>query len=236
MKLSYREKIILIVFVVAITLVAGFFIVIKPAIAANAQYKVDLAAKQTQKAEIDQKIADAEGLKDKIKKAYDETKDISAFFLPEMDTYQVDQYLSPYCAKNNVTITALELELAAPEEVSAYSYELYNVLYSLKDIADINAEVPKPADPTAQPAETTAATAAPVPTSPDTLAVTNVTIGISGTVEDVLKFADDIKDINKSVIITSISGKGEAGDGKAPEGEITIKIFSIKTIEEPKLY
>lgn len=233
MKLSYREKIILIVFVVAITLVAGFFIVIKPAIATNAQYKVDLAAKQTQKAEIDQKIADAEGLKDKIKKAYDETKDISAFFLPEMDTYQVDQYLSPYCAKNNVTITALELELAAPEEVSAYSYELYNVIYSLKDIADINAEVPKPADPTAQPAETTAAVPA-VPTSPDTLAVTNVTIGISGKVEDVLKFADDIKAINKSVIITSISGNGEAEDGKDPEGDITIKIFSIKEIEEPK--
>ena len=234
MKLSYREKIILIVFVVAITLVAGFFIVIKPAIAANAQYKVDLTAKQTQQAEIDKKIADAEGLKDKIIKAYNDTKDISAFFLPEMDTYQVDQYLSPYCAKNNVTIKSLELELATPEQATAYSYELYDVLYSLKDIADINAEVPKPVDATTQPAETTAVTAAPAPISPDTLAVTNVTIGISGTVEDVLKFADDIKAINKSVIITSISGDGETEEGKAPEGEITIKIFSIKTIEEPK--
>lgn len=234
MKLSYREKIILIVFVVAITLVAGFFIVIKPAIAKNAQYKVELVAKQTQQTEIDKKIEEAEGLKDKVIKAYNETKDISEFFLPEMDTYQVDQYLSPYCAKNNVTIKSLELELAAPEEATAYSYELYDVLYSLRDIADINAEVPKPVDATAKPAETTAETAAPVPTSPDTLAVTNVTIGISGTVEDVLKLADDIKAINKSVIITSISGKGEGEEGKAPEGEITIKIFSIKTIEEPK--
>lgn len=231
MKLSYREKIILIVFVVAITLIAGFFIVIKPAIETNTKYKADLVAKQTQQAEIDQKIADAEGLKDKIIKAYNDTKDISAFFLPEMDTYKVDQYLTPYCAKNNLIISSLELESATPEQVVAYSYQINDIFYSLKDTADINAEVPKPVDATAQPAETTAAS---VSTSPDTLAVSNVSISVSGKLDDIIKFANDIKAIDKSVIITSLSGKGVGEGGEAPQGQITLKIFSIKSIEEPK--
>lgn len=229
MKVTYREKIALIVVIVILVFVAGGMIFIKPALASITTANQQLTAKEQEKSSIELKINSSEDLKAKIQKAYKESKSLSDFFIDEIDTYQADQLLSPICDQSGIKIKSMKLDAAAPEEVKAYNYAINEIIYNLKDDADINGTVSSVANTSQQPQ------AAVDPNSIDTLAVTNVTIEVEGTVDNVFKFADKIKALNKSVYIQSITGKGEEEPGKLPTGSIVLKVISLKQLEEPKL-
>lgn len=237
MKLTSKERVILFIFIPIFVLALGFFLLIKPQMATNAGYKADLVTKQAEKDELDQKIADAEGIEDTIKKTYDNCQNLSEFFYPEMDTYQADQLLSPICTSSHLKMKAMTLDYAEGEELYDYQYDILSTIYSLQDTVKINeGELPADGDDQTQ-AQPNASTQQVATGVADSLAVTNVSIEVYyDNADDVFVFADKIKELNKAVLITGVEGK-DSGDDKdtVPTATITLKIFSIGEIDQPQL-
>ena len=223
MKLSFREKIILMVVVAILTLVLGFVLVIKPQFANISSNKANLTTVQAQKADIEAKIQSAAQLNDKLKAIYDEDKKLSEFFLPEVNTYEVDKYVYDIAKQSNLVIESLSLTPMKASDVVFYAPKVETVQYPLQASANLS-------DGT-QAAQTTVAADPNQPAAVEQAGLSIATITFSATSDAQFKaFLDAIDKLDKSVIITSCTSK--AGETGGITGTIAVNLYSIKTIPE----
>lgn len=223
MKLSYRDKIILTVAVIVITLVLGIFLIIKPAITTFNANQATLTAKQQEMADIDAKIAAAQNIDQKITDAYKEGVKLADFFLPQMNTYETDQFLLPYVSANNITINSLSLSEPEAVPMENYMYELKKPQYPLLEASDLNGELDYNTI---------------VGEAEEYQNVVKITAVLDCKIKDMealYGLLDDIDNLSKSVIVRSVEhGEGE-DDQQGASGSISIDFYSVRQISEPNL-
>ena len=224
MKLSYREKIILMIVVAVMTLAVGFFVAIKPKINTISQSKTLLTQKQSEKVAVDNKIKTAEAITKKLKDTYDEDKKLSEFFMPEVNTYEVDQFLSEKWEQNNIKVTTLELTPMKETDLEFYVPEGEHPVYALQVAADLNGTLPS--------GYLDSANQTGVKKTCEKAALSVAKISFVAKLDDVKAFLDTIDSLDKSVIVSQLDIK----DATLPvvEGTITINLYSLSELPEIK--
>lgn len=238
MKLSYRDKIIVIVVAVLVVLGIGIFSFIKPRYEDLQVSKERLAAKENEKSQVEAKMNTLEGLKkqleDNIKAVVEDQKQ----FLNEEEygeTYQISKYLMEKLADvENFKITQVTMDRLENTDLEPYYYNKYAVAYPLKINGDINGELPP---------EVGYAYNGSYPDAPAEvqLAGTIATVGYEcETAEELLAAIQLIADNDKNLYVITFSGsyamaaeiEADGDDEVAPySGEITIAIFEIYPLD-----
>lgn len=226
MKLSYRDQVILIVVIILATLVAGFFLLIKPQMDELKMNEATLATKQAEKAKIEEKIKSVEQLREKVTLVYEENLELQEFFFPEMSTYEVDQFLYPFIHDNGIKIDKLDLTPSEAVALPEYVYDIEELDYVLQQYADTNNTAPVEENKM------------PVYVNPDQgekLAVTTAKIEYHASMENLRKFLDGIENEKRACMITecSIEHDETLMEPNPVKGEILITFYSMDRVEKP---
>ena len=226
MKMSYRDKVILTVLVFLITVLVGGMTVIKSSVQKLQTTTVTYKQKKQEEAAVQAKLATKQDLESQIDSAYKECKKIGEFFLPEMKTYQMDQYVSHMFTENEIEITDIVFEETAAEDVEYYAYELFNVEYPLGTAADLNK-----ARLHGMKGNTEYAFAA---ATPEQLVVTQMTVNVKATdFEKYIAVCDLIADDSKSIVLRNLSKENNGGDEDSKD-KFVIYFYQLSEIQKPK--
>lgn len=233
MKMSYRDKCILVALVFIITVLVGGLTIVKSSVQKLQTTTVTYKQKVQEEADVKAKLATKDDLETQIEDTYKECKKIGEFFLPEMKTYQIDQYVSAFFKGNPeeegeenepVEIKTLEIEEASAENVEFYTYELFNVKYELGTASDLNQ-----ARLHAMKGNTEYAVAT---SKPEQLVVSVVSVGVYGDYFDkYLKVCDKIEEDPKSIVLRGLAKEDSDEDA---EDTFTIYIYQLSDIQKPE--
>ena len=237
MKLSYRDKVILIVVSVLVILGVGIFCFIKPRYEDLQVSKERLTAKESEKAQVEEKMGTLETLKKRLEDDIKAIVEDQEKFLNEEEygeTYQISQYLMEKLTEDNFKITGVTMDRLASTDLAPYTYNKYAVGYPLKINGDINGELP----PEVQYAYDNEY---PMPPEPVKLAGNLVTVKYEcDDAEAIFNAVQKIADNDKNLYVQTFSGsykqaaeiKAEADPEKAPfSGEILIEVYEIYPLD-----
>ena len=144
MKLSYRDKVVFIVVIVILILVAGFFLLIKPKFEEIDSAKYNLETKQTEKENIDAKIATLPTIIEDMKAIARDVGDRQGIFMTEQAPYLNETYLREAFASQNLDITAFTTSYTTANNVNRYDVANANILaYPNKMTTDLYGELPQ---------------------------------------------------------------------------------------------
>ena len=139
MKLTYRDRIILLVVIVLAILAIGFFALIKPRINDIKDNDAKLSAVKTEWEGIEAEINKIPGLQDKIMEVYDDSIELCADFEPGMEQgFELDQYMQKYVDECNVIIDKMEASNVSEKTLDFYYLETELVKGSMFESADLN--------------------------------------------------------------------------------------------------
>lgn len=211
MKLSKQERIAAIVVVILVILVAGVFLFIKPRIETIIETKATLAAKEQEYNDAVAKADTLDQLKTDIIAAYDKGKDTADMFFPELASYEADNELREFIdgCKGKANILVEDLEVTAPG-IAGLSTSVFvpaEVEYALKDYATQGGSV----DLSEENLEETLSdleealrvlNQAAIQVAlgeAQTIGATTVTFTVKATtIDDLLKFADEVNNYKKT--------------------------------------
>ncbi|MGN0666742.1 MAG: hypothetical protein ACI4KF_09480 [Huintestinicola sp.] len=230
MKLSYRDKVIIIIATVLVVLIAGFFAFLKPQYGNLQTSKAQLTAKQSEQATIQAKIDTLTSLEETLKTIIKDVEELQKDFVSEKEygtTYAVGEYLTELLAETDLTVVSTTYTTMSSVPLSAYYYELEPVAYQLKMDSDINNELPP---------EVGYVFNNTYPSAPQDVMVCGTTVTIayecSPDITEVLKALNIISEHDKTIYLTTASSKieysEEDGGGEAKgEGELVIEVYEI---------
>lgn len=228
MKLSYRDKVILIAIIIIVILALGFFFVIKPKMAEINTTGAQLEQKQKELDDLNAKIATLDDLKKSLENKVKEVETLQEQFLPEYETFQTDQYIYDILKDTPITINKVEMELPVADPVIPYIVHDSNpVAYDLKMNADLGNKLPQDIidaynDITKydEPAGTE-------------VCLTKYTLEVGVADFDKLYEAlDAIDEDEKAVYITEIGGDSERDEEtNLAKGDIVIYVLSVQPLD-----
>lgn len=120
MKLSYRDKIILMIFVLLMTLFVGIFTLVKPKSATISDSKQVLSEKRDEKEKVDKEINSLVQLRVNNTTENKKIAELNKFFVPIMNTSEIDKYVYAIAKDNGISIDSLEL--IPPQESDLFFY------------------------------------------------------------------------------------------------------------------
>lgn len=202
MKLSKQERIAVIVLTVLVILVAGVFLFIKPNIEDIIDTKSTLANKEKEYNEAVAKAETKEDLKKQILEAYDKGKNTADMFFPELSAYEADNELRAFLETCEANVLIEDLQVSAPTTagLSTNVFVPTDVQYALKDYVNQGntAEVADPGLLRQSMIQLKLGV-------PQTIGATTVTFTLKATtVDDILKFADEVNHYEKDSIRKAI--------------------------------
>ena len=232
MKLSYRDKVIFVCAIVAVIIVAGVFMFIKPKFEEMNDAKNLLKSKQTEQADLQAKIDTFPQLVETLKTVAGDVEEIQSYFLTEQDPYLNEQFIHDILDKHNVEVLGmntsysvagkLEEYIVVPSNVSAYdlliSGDLYNELP--QEVYDVyNKTVVKNGGSVV-------------------IGVTNMTVDYNDSYElsKVLKFVDEIADYGKTMNVISVAKPDKSNNAEnETKGSISLNLYSIYPLNVEKV-
>lgn len=234
MKLSYRDKVIIIVVSVLVVLGVGIFCFAKPKYEELQVSKERLAAKEDEKAQVEAKMGTLEDLKKQLEKSIDEVVEDQEKFLSEKDygdTYQISKYLMESLSPaSNFKITGVTMDPLENTSLDPYYYNKNAVAYPMKINGDIANKLPP---------EVGYALDGSYPDAPAGVEVGGTIATVSYECEDSADVLDAIQliaDNEKNIYLLTFSGsyvEDPNADPEAPKfsGELTIAIFEIYPLD-----
>lgn len=228
MKLSRRDKVIFIVVLVAVVIGVGIWLFLKPQYE-NMQASEDrLAAKQAEKAQLEEKIATLPDLKKTLENKVNDVVKVQEQFLSEKDlpdTYQISQYVMDLLAPSEITITGMKLDLLNPVALREYIYNKRALAYPMKMNGDLAHKLPDEvyyAYTNSYPAEKPAAG----------ISGTNVTVSFECDLEyeQLFNAIQIVADHNKNIYLQNATSSIDIDpeeDKIVAEGEMIITIYEI---------
>lgn len=235
MKLSYRNKVILVVVLALLTIVAGYIWIITPKINERKAAVDERAAVQAEEQALKDKIASLPTLIERLKEIALSVEETQSAFYIEDENFKADQYIYNIIKDTGVEITSLTVSDKSVYPITEYILPYYNVIgYDLKINGDLYGELSEEE----YNAYNNISPAAP---EPKNIGLTTVTINfISGSSfkEGRTQLLNAIENDEKTVILTSLSAGEGGGDVDEETNEVstscTINIFTIKpmNIEE----
>ncbi len=228
MKLSYRDKVILIAVIIVAILTAGFFIVIKPKIAEVNSANQQLTEKQKELDDLKAKIATLDQLKQTLKDKVKEVEKLQEQFLPEYETYQTDQYIYDILKGAPVTIDKVTMELPVADPVNPYVVHDSNpVAYDLKINADLGNKLPQDILDAYN-----GITQDEIPEG-EKVRLTKYTVDIQvKDFDDLYDTLDAIDKDEKAVYVTEVKGDGKIDEEtKMSKGTIVIYVLTVQPLD-----
>ena len=208
MKLSYRERIILIVAIVIVILGIGIFVFIKPKYEKMKKHKADLATAQE---EWDHKLEDFRRIpirQKSINDYYEEGLKISGDFTNEMNSVELDEFLQEFLNGDDFVEdkVAVKKDMKVTDEtangIDFYYYTPSIVTYPLYEAADLDGSLAKAAAEKLHDANILAAR------KTQTVGVGSEEFTVKLKREDLMKFLDSVaqhaKDTKDAMLITSV--------------------------------
>lgn len=234
MKLSYRDKVIIIVVSVLVVLGVGIFCFAKPKYEDLQVSKERLAAKEEEKSQVEAKMGTLEDLKELLEKNIDAVVEDQEKFLSEKeygDTYQISKYLMDALSPiSTLKITGVDMEPLAKTELAAYSYNKNAVAYSMKMNGDIAGNLPP---------EVGYALDGSYPQNPRGVDVAGTVVTVayeSDNDTDILDAVQLIADNEKNIYLRTFSGTYVEDPNADPEkpkfsGDLVIEIYEIYPLD-----
>lgn len=240
MKLTYRDKMLLLGVAAVAIILLGIFLGIKPK---SSEIKEDNKALEQVKTEweaIDDKIQQIKPLQDDINESYSDSKKLSDDFF-ELDlvsnTFKLDQLMQEHLDKCNIEVTNLDLGSPSVVEIDYYYYTPTVVTSSMFDAADINGSYNDAL--TAIQAESNSLSER----TKESVICTQYGVRADAEKEDIWAFMEEIKNLDTTIIIDSVNIAdytfGEEARKSDPTAESTsevtfvISIYSVFPMDEP---
>jgi hypothetical protein len=230
MKLSYRDKVIIIVVAVLVVLGVGIFCFAKPKYESLQVSKERLTAKENEKSQVEAKMDTLEGLKQQLENNIGSIVEDQEQFLSEKeygDTYQISKYLMEMLSPiSDFNITGVTMDPLASTSLDAYYYNKNAISYPLKVNGDIANKLPP---------EVGYATDGSWPSAPDGVAVAGTVVDVAyecNESTDVLDAIQLIADNDKNIYLLTFSGdytEDPNADPTTPQfsGDLTIAVYEI---------
>lgn len=216
MKLTRRDKVLLISVLVILILVLGGLFVAKPKYEVIQDKKIELQEIQKKQEETKAKMGTLEPLKEQLRGIVAEIDTIQEYYLDEMTTYETDMYISNLIDNLRVGSSKFEFTIPAVEQVNPYVIYKQNITaYDLKMNSYYNEEIPKEVIDAYNGNEQIFPTGIPV-------SITKYTITFGNDLMNALKIADKIEQDEKSLYVYSATSKNEDEDA-------TVVIYLINT-------
>lgn len=199
MKLTYRDRIILLVALTVLILVGGFFALIKPKIN---DIKTSKAERTKVNKEWDEKqeiIAKIKPLQNAINDVYDEATDLANDFVAQNDyAYQLDQQFQKYADKCHIQISKMEASDPKTGKLDYYFLTPVDLTTDMFEAADVNGNYSKNNEQIMAESETLS------DRNVEEVVVQQYGIEAMGSREEIWKYMKAIADIDSSVIIESV--------------------------------
>ena len=234
MKLSYRDKVIIIVLSVIVVILVGIFCFAKPKYESLQVSKDRLASKESEKADVEAKMGTLEDLKKRLEDDVKAVEEDQKQFLSEIDygeTYQISKYLMEKLSPvTGLEITGVTMDPLESTDLEAYFYYKNAHAYPMKVNADIAGELPP---------EVGYAYNDEWPDAPESVAVGGTVATVSYRCEESAELLDAIQliaDNEENIYVLNFSGSyimDPEADPEAPNfmGDITIAIYEIYPLD-----
>ncbi|MDE6774849.1 MAG: hypothetical protein K2J37_00865 [Ruminococcus sp.] len=244
MKLNYRDKVMLGALFALIIIVAGIFMLIKPVNEDIKSNKTHLAEVQKERDEVDSKIAEIGGLKETIKKTYNDTTALTDDFVAYnsiYDTRKVDQYMQSFAEDSEVKVSALSVGDLGTNTLDYYYFTPKIVGEDLLTQSDVNGFQKAVTDSEmAESKALEARTAEKVLQSQYTVTVT------AKDKDNIWKYMEAIEKQPETILINSVSlanmeikerpaNRNEKDEEKDPTAQFVVTLYSIYEMDEPNV-
>lgn len=240
MKLSYRDKMLLLGVAAVAIILLGIFLLIKPRITEIQDNNKTLTEVKATWKEKEDKIEQIPGLQEAIVATYKEAKNLSDDFtdLSLVETqYKLDKFMQENLDECNIEVKSLDLGAPSVSEIGYYYFTPSVVTSSMFDAADVNGnysaavnEAKKESDSLSQRTKES---------------VVRTQYGVAGFAgkEDIWAFMEKINSLDTTIIIDSVSISdytfGEEAHKEDPTVEeksdvtFVISIYSVFPMDEP---
>lgn len=223
--LTYRDKVILGVFLAVMILVATFFAIWKPKQDEIKSENKTLAAEQKKESEIRTKLKQISTLEDTITQYVNDTNKITKNFVDKdevKNTVLLDEFMMHFANENEIRITNLALGDMSETTLNYYYITQKDIGSGLRDLADFTGDYQKETDE--ELAEQNQLTDRDKPS----LLKTEYVFEAECTKKNLWTLMDVIESYDDAILITNVSYEKiyEEGEEK-PEDEMTFEELNI---------
>ena len=131
MKLAYRDKILLVMLVIILTVSLSYIFVIKPKFEDIDAIKQSVSDANDQLTEIENKIAQKDKIQSELDEYINKCNVATSAFLPPMKNYEVDRFIQKILDKYDFTYTPLTINGPEIVDLEVYSYTPEYLTYPL---------------------------------------------------------------------------------------------------------
>lgn len=248
MKLNYRDKAILLIFLSILVVVAGIFGLIKPKFEEIDKHEKELDKVKAEWAQIESKINEIEPLQNAIQESYKESTELADDFVDASlisSTYKLDQFMQPHVDACNdeekkMTFWAKSVEVGSMSNttLSYYYFKPSVITSSMFDAADINGNYQTAIDE--QMAESNALSER----TAETVIRTQYGLNAEANKKGIWAFMDKINSLDTAILIDSVnisdysfgaSVEPKPGEEKKDTSQVTfvISLYSVFEMDEP---
>lgn len=228
-KISYRDRVILLVVMIILIVIAGVMLLIKPKFEDISAAESELSTKQAEWDELDSKIQQVDAIKERVQKKYDESVQIGSLFVDIKRPYTLERFIKEYIDKNGIYInTTATFSDASIVELTPYTLQEQSLEYSIGNSANLtqddSAETENSSDNTQQ-----------AEVENQSLPCGTITIDYNATRAGLMQFMQDIKDSGKSIEIKSITidnNTYNTSPDSVLSGDITINVYYAQMISD----
>lgn len=236
MKLSKRDKVILLCVIVAAIGIAGYLLLLKPKYAEMQASNDRLAAKEAERKEVEDKIATLEVLKKRLEDDVKSVVEDQEEFLSEKEIFEpqhISTYIMNMLEPSGINIISMSVPTLVPGTLEAYTYNKNALAYDMRMNADLARELPE---------EVYYAYTNSYPAAPPAVVVgyTSVTVGFEfETVDQVYDAIQLVADDDKNVYLITVGTEekrenapgGEGEEADTPTGEMIIDVYTINPLD-----
>ncbi|MFT3951354.1 MAG: type II secretion system protein GspM [Oscillospiraceae bacterium] len=242
MKLTKRDRTLLLIVIVGVMLAVGYMMFVSPAIKAYKASQKSYDSEQTQKAELESQVNAGANLKNDVNDAYQNALNEVKSFYPLMESYEVDGLIKDLfqrASKDSTLTIANNIEISdiAVAAVPVYLSGNAVIEIPLESDADI-------ADDSSKADSSTADSASSKKDTKDKedeelmLACYTITVGYTGSYEEVINFATNLTTkTEQSLILTNITineiNSTDAQSSDEVNGAMTFTLYMIPQIKNP---
>ncbi|WP_124099838.1 hypothetical protein [Ruminococcus sp. Marseille-P6503] len=224
MKLTYRDKVILISVLVVAVWVAGFMLIIKPAFADMNSASKTHTEKVIEYENKKKQVADEENLRQQANQAYDDVSNIAGNFYGKLSTDDVAETIDTLLDVDNIKNDSLTISAYSSVALDKFSYS-GTVLQTDIDIV-LEGQGDSSADAAAANTQVQESTA-------ETIPCYTVSFGYTCEFEDLKSFLDKLTTNNeKSLVVTSCTITDVNAD--EIEGTMTMNLMMLPQILSPE--
>lgn len=234
-KVSYRDKVIILVVAILAIFLVAVLAFIKPKLAEISDDKANLATQQAEQQRIEDLIAKIPELESTIDGEYTDASTYSASFAQHRDNYQIDQFVQEYFVANSIAVTQLVVNPASSDVIEFYSYEPNVVTYPLFQAADINGDLEEALNDKIK----TSTVFSQLETQE--IETYSAEVTFSGKKDDIDKLLDAIEGVDENVIVSNVSIDDYTFNSTSTDatvrgtstGTMLIQFYVLEPLEKP---